>query len=442
MFTAVLIAQAVAQASAALPANANAAFDRAIRAHAAMRSGDVTVVSRTTSGQDRFQTTYDLQFILPDRAVMRVRVPRVGNQLASDRTYAAIGRQFVAFDRGANERLSRSFPTSGEVAARIADGLDDPNPAWLLLLEPRALEELIQPFRQISGWAVNRRQGRVVVSRAIGSGNQRASTTWEFDGATGRLLRFASGSSVGSTEWTYTYRAAPRAVDFRPPAGATVVRMFTERTEFAATPVPYTDASARAVGARAERTMQQLRHASVTVRTDGRASRIWFSAGRVREQREGLEWAWDRTVLSVRRGNEFFRGNAEGPEAVDAVGVLAGGMDPLARAFVLRRNPVTGWLTGALRVRLRGEMTIEGRTVQILVIDRPGTRLSLFVDKATGFPASIQSESLDGRGEVLSQTQTQFVFAGVGTAQEASLFRLEPRSGQRVQSLPPAVRIR
>ncbi|MFQ3668282.1 MAG: hypothetical protein SNJ74_02730 [Fimbriimonadaceae bacterium] len=440
MFASVLIAHAVAQAPAA--PTAAAAFDRAIRVHAAMRAGDVTVVSRTTSGTDRFQTTYDLQFVLPDRAVMRVRVPRVGNQLASDRTYAAIGRQFLAFDRVANERLSRSFPTSGEVAARIAGGLDDPNPAWLLLLEPRALEELIRPFRGLSGWAVNRRQGRVVVSRAIGSGNQRSTTTWEFDSATGRLLRFAGASSVGSTEWTYTYRAAPRTVDFRPPTGATAVRTFTERTEFAAAPVPYADSSARAVGVRAERTMQQLRHAAVSLRTDGRSSRIWLSAGRVREQREGLEWAWDGAVLTARRGSEFFRGSAEGPEAVDAVGILAGGMDPLARAFVLRRNPVTGWLTGAQSVRLRGEMEIDGRRVQILAIDRPWARLSLFVDRATGLPASIQSESLDGRGDVLSRTQTQFAFAAVGSAQEASLFRLEPRSGQRVQSLPPGLRIR
>lgn len=442
MLTAILLVQVVAQGPASAPANANAAFDRAIRAHAAMRSGDVTVVSRTSSGQDRFQATFDLRFILPDRAVVRVRVPRVGNQLASDRTYAAIGRQFLAFDRVANERLSRTFPSSGEVAARIADGLGDPNPAWLLLLEPRALEELIQPFRELPGWVVVRRQGRVVVSRAVGSGNQRATTTWEFDASSGRLVRFAGGGAVGSTEWTYMYRAAPRTVDFRPPAGATPVRNFTERTEFVPAPVPYADASARAVGVRAERTMQQLRHASVTIRNDGRPTRIWFSAGRVREQREGLDWAWDRSVLTVRRGNDFFRGSAEGPEAVDAVGALAGGMDPLARAFVLRRNPVTGWLTGAQSVRLRGEMEIDGRTVQILAVDRVGARLSLFVDKATGFPVSIQSESLDGRGEVLSRTQTQFAFAAVGSPQDVSLFRLEPRSGQRVQNLPPPVRFR
>ncbi len=400
-----------------LPPDVAKAFARLEKAHAAWTRGGAAISVSNATAQGTARASFRLDLDGTGGATLRVKNPGDKSLAATDQAFILRRNRVLGIDFVARESLLRPAPDRGTLGLRLAavlGGIDD-SVGFLTSTETR--EKYLGPIRSLSGWKVV--PGGLV--RRAGSSDTRL----DLD-AGGRLKGLHIAFPGSRLDWKIAYGpavalAVPR--DLRP------VEAFTARLR----PPRYADADAKRVVEAVLGAGGRLR--SAIVRIDGAAT-LWVDDSRVRYEADGAGYAYDGRTLTVVKDGTAYQGRASRGAVIDHAATILGSVDPLARS-VLVRTPVYGEIfTPESRVRLVGTMAFAGQPCDLLAIDSPRYRASMFVRKADHLPVSIETEALDAQGRALAKTTRTLAWSSVGAPLEKSLFALRLKPGQAVLPLP------
>ena len=396
-------------------------FDRLERAQTAWTRGEarLDVVDTGTTGSSKAR--FRLELDGAGGATLRVEVPAQGRSAATDQAYVLRGATLTGVDYFAGERLRRPAPDRGSVGLRLTAVLGGLNDAIGFLTSPEVRSRYLTPLRALDGW---RATPGGLVRRTVRAG--RASLTrLDLDGA-GRLKALHVELPGSRVDWKVAYGP------YRPvvlPAGLRLVEAFTARPR----PPRFADARARSA---TERTMAALgRLQDAVVRIDGAAT-LAFAGSRIRYVLNGTGYAYDGRLLTVLTPGAAYRGRCSRAAVIDEAATVLGTIDPLARSVLVRATPFGDLFPPEAKVRLVGTMAAAGQPCDVLEIDGPRFRASVFARKTDGLPLSVEAVALNDRGGEVATTRRTLEWSSVGVALPASLFSLPTRPGQTVLPLP------
>jgi hypothetical protein len=396
-------------------------FARIEHAHSAWTRGGATIsVSNVTpTGSSRAQFRLDLDGT--GGATLRIKTPPRGGYAATDQAYVIHGSTLVGVDFDAKESIVRNSPANVPLGLRLVallGGVDD-SVSFLMLPQMRA--RYLSPLKQLTGWQVT---PSGIVRRTTAAGKV-SLTRLDVDGA-GRLKGLHVVLPGSRLDWNIAY-GPPKMLML--PRGLHKVEAFTARLQ----PPQYGNAEAKRAVERMLRAGAHLR--SAIVRIDGAAT-LWIDGSRLRYENGSTGFAYDGTNLTVKSPTTAYRGRTSRGAVIDYAASLLGNVDPLVRSVLVRTPIYSELFTSRAKVRAVGEMSSAGQPCDVIAIDSPAYRASLFVRKRDGLPASIETESLDGRGNAISRSTRTLDWSSVGSPLSKALFALRLRPGQTVQPLP------
>ncbi|RYG20958.1 hypothetical protein EON82_19615 [bacterium] len=396
-------------------------FARIERAHAAWTRGGATVsVSNITpTGANRAQFRLDLDGA--GAASLRVKTPPRSGLAATDQAFVLRGSTLVGVDFVAREAIVRPSPANVPLGIRLVallGGIDD---SIGFLTMPQIRTQYLSPLKKLSGWQV------------IPSGLQRRTTAagkvsltkLDVDAA-GRLKGLHVVLPGSRLDWSIAYGPA-KVISV--PRGLKRVEAFTARLQ----PPKYANPEAKRAVERLTKAGSSLK--SAIVRIDGSAT-LWFDGPRVRYESGASGFAYDGKTLTVRTPVAAYRGRTSRALVIDHTAALLGTMDPLVRSVLVRSPLFSELFTARAKVRVVGTMMASGQPCDVVAVDSPAYRASLFVRKKDGLPASIETESLGARGNVFTRSTRTLQWSSVGVPLDRSLFALRLRQGQSLLPLP------
>ena len=394
-------------------------FGRIETAQNAWTRGGATVsVSNVSPGSTRrAQFRIDLDGM--GGATLRVRTPAFKKVAATDQAFILKGARIVGYDLVANEKIVRPAPDQGGIAIRFAavlGGLDD---AVGFLVDRGTRQRYLAPFRALKGWKATP-TGLLLRSKG-------GVTRLHVD-STGKLKALRIQLPDSRLDWSIAYGP------YRPPAlpkSPKPVTAFTERR----LPPRYAESKARAAGERMLRAGARL--TSGIVRLDDAAT-FWIGGSRLRYENGASGFAYDGRTLTVETSGATYRGVISRRRVIDVVATLLGDVDPFVRSVLVRASPFESILPPEAKVRIVGTMTATGGTCDVLAVEAPRFRASIFARKADGLPVSIESSALGVGGRAVSTTRRTFEWKGLGTPLNPALFALRLKPGARALPLPTA----
>lgn len=404
-----------------LPTTPNQIFDRLDRAHAAWTRGGATVevVNATPTGTSRTRFRLDLDG--KGGASLRLLTPERGKYAAMDQGYLLRGGAIFGVDYEAREAIRRPAPDQGPIAIRLAavlGGLDD-SVGFLTSREVR--DRYLLPLRTLRGWQATP-GGLLRTTVAAG----RTSRTRVSVDASGRMRNLHVELPGSRLDWTFAYGPShPMPV----PKGLRLVEAFTARPR----PPKYAGAEAKRVTEGLLAKASGL--TSMIVRLDGTAT-MWVSGSRIRYEAAGTGFAYDGRRLTIVTPGAAYQGRTSRRPVIDQVAALLGTVDPFARTILVRAPPFLNLFPAEARVRVVGTMAADGVSCDVLEVSTARLRTSIFARRTDHLPMSIETSTLDDRGEELSTTRRAFRWSSVGEPLAGSLFALRLRPGQRVLPLP------
>lgn len=392
-------------------------FARLERAHAAWTRGGASISVSNATPQGTARAAFRLDLDGAGGVTLRIKNPGTKSLAATDQAFILKRNRILGIDFVARESIVRPAPDRGPLALRLAavlGGIDD-SVGFLTAADTR--EKYLGSIKSLSGW-------KVVpggLTRRAGS----SLTRLDLDAA-GRLKGLHIAFPNSRLDWTIAYGpAVPLAI----PRGLRPVEAFTARPR----PPRYADADAKRVVEAVLRAGSRLQ--SAIVRIDGVAT-LWIDGSCVRYEGGAAGYAYDGRTLTLVKGAAVYQGRATRGAVIDHAANVLGSVDPLARS-VLVRTPLYGELfTPESSVRVVGTMAFAGQPCDLLAIDNPRYRASMFVRKSDHLPVSIETEALDARGNVLAKTTRTLAWSSVGSPLQKSLFALRIRPGQKVSPLP------
>lgn len=396
-------------------------FARLERAHAAWTRGGATIVASSVTPRGTTRAQFRLDLDGAGGTTLRIKTPPKGKLAATDQTYV-LRRDgvLVGVDWTAREFLTRPTPSQGPLALRLTAVLGELDDSIGFLTGPEVRGRYLVPFRSLGGW------------KTIPNGLERRTTgakaSWtrlRMDAA-GRLKTLHVEFPGSKLDWNIAYGPAKVTAI---PRGLRVVEAFTARPR----PPRYANARAQTVVERMLRASAGLK--SAIVRIDGAAT-LWVDGSRVRYEGGGLGFAYDGRILTLVTPGVAYQGRSSRGAVIDQVATLLGSVDPMVRSILVRTPPYGELFTPEARVRVVGTMASGRQACDVLAIDNPRYRASMFVRKVDGLPASIETEALDRKGAAVSRTMRALAWSSVGTALPKSLFALRLRPGQIVLPLP------
>lgn len=402
-------------------ANPAQVFARIERAHAAWTRGGATIaVSNVTpTGASRAQFRLDVDGA--GGATLRIKTPPKGGYAATDQAFVIRGSTLVGVDLDARETIARRSPTNVPLGLRLVALLGGVDDSVSFLMLPQVRSRYLEPLKRLGGWQVTK-SGLYRRTTAVG----KVSTTRLDVDATGRLKGLHVVLPGSRLDWSIVYGPAKMLTV---PRGLKKVEAFTARLQ----PPKYADAKARRVVERMLRAGGSLK--SAIIRLDGGAT-LWIDGSRVRYEVGGTGFAYDGRNLTVKSPSAAYRGRSSRGAVIDYTATLLGTVDPLVRSVLVRTPIYSELFTSHAKVRVVGTMSSGGQSCDVVAIDSPAYRASLFVRKRDGLPVSIETESLDGRGNAITRSNRMLEWSAVGTPLSKSLFALRLRPGQAVQALP------
>lgn len=396
-------------------------FDRIDRAQSAWTRGEASISTAETGPQGTTKAQFRLDLDGAGGATLHVVTPAQGRSAATDQLYVLRGAVATGYDLSAGERLSRPAPDRGSVGLRFTAVLGGLNDAVGFLTASEVRNRYLIPLRTLEGWKTT---PTGLVRRTTTSGKT-SLTRLDLD-ATGRLRALHVELPNSRVDWTITYGP------YRPfvaPRISRVVDAFTARPR----PPHYADARAQRAG---DRTLFALgRLQSGVVKIDGTTT-LAFDGRRVRFDASGIAYAYDGRVLTVVTPGAAYRGPCSRGAVIDEVASTAGAVDPLARSVLVRTAPFAELFPPEAKLRLVGTMAASGQPCDVLEIDGPRFRASIFARKSDGLPLSVESTALDNRGGEVATTRRNLQWSSVGRPVARATFSIAPRSGQKVLPLP------
>ncbi|GEM_PF-6387186 len=400
-------------------------FDRIERAHAAWKRGAATIAVANVTSQGTSRARFRLDLDGTGGVTLRLQVPPQGANDATDQTYRLKDGTLTAVDARNGETLSRPAPSAGPLGLRLINALGGVDESIAFLLTSAGRERYLKPMRALGGWKTIAHG----LERRTSTAGKSSLTRLDLDG-TGRLTGLHLAFPGSRLDWTIAYGPAQL---FAVARGLKRVENFTVRPR----PPHYADPKAKAVVEGMLRAGGGL--TSAIVRIDGAAT-LWVGGRRVRYEDGGTGFAYDGQSLTIVTPGAAYQGASKRSAVIDLVAQTLGKVDPLARSILVRTPPYLALFPSDARVRVVGTMASAGQPCDVVAVDAPRFRASLFVSKITHLPLSIETEALGATGSSLSRTTRTLSWSSVDSPLPNALFSLRLRVGQRVLPLPAVTR--
>ena len=171
----------------------------------------------------------------------------------------------------------------------------------------------------------------------------------------------------------------------------------------------------------------------IRIRGDGGYVVVDWDNGNVRQDGPGGSWSYRGGILSVMCGKGFFRGKANRADVLDYLVPLVGGADTFARQLLSRQRPFSDFFSADETVQLKGSMSMNGSTVDILHISGKVIRGDLMIRKADNLVLAAYASSLSPTGAEVYRAERTY---GYRQLPSESVFRLSPKPGSKVKPLP------
>ncbi|MBX3119366.1 MAG: hypothetical protein KF784_09885 [Fimbriimonadaceae bacterium] len=405
-------------------------FSKCLKAHTALKAADVTIRSNTAVGDPSKPGTFRLVFVKPSQVRLQIINPAVNEQAASNRTFAIVGNRVTAYDATVDEKLSLTLEGSGDIAEKLSAVIPSVNDSVMAVLDPKRLTEIMKPFRDLKDWTVSKEGADVVLVRRTGS---QSSARWQIDGKTFLLkkLTLVAGSTM---DWSYSYGPTPKSAAYTPPPSAVAVSEFKERIM----PPKYKDATAKRVGTAAIVALDRLKNAHFTLTTEDGTSKVWLSAGMIREELKGRSWAYDGATLTalVDTAKRHYASRKGRSSAVDSLADVKMEATPFVRTLLMRRNPLNSLLREGLTVEHNGTIVLAGVKCDLLESNGMGLRHLLTLRADNHLPIEIRTENrFPGTDEVIV-SELKFKYIGLGQPIPSSVFKLSTKKGYMSGAFP------
>lgn len=406
------------------PATPAKALDLCVATHRAMTSASVVVETENRiAGMATNSARFELAYQQPSRLKMRVKQPKLGGQPASDRTYTLTPGQFAGLDTINNEYVLRPMPKEGtlaELSGTVMGSLDD---AVQTILEPKVLEAFVGRVSPLKGWTMKRSGDLLKLEQRTGPN----AVQFDLDRSAFRMRRMRLETSQGHIEWRFAYGSRPATIAFKPPRGANEVVAF-----YVGGSATYADAKAKTLAQSAIKAYEGYRTGAFDVEVGGARTRVQFDRRKARQKGQGADWAFDGKVATLRdpATGRVYRGAATFSELLTALSASKQAVDPTLRLLMVGRNPVRELLGPGMKARRVGSIAQNGKMCEILELEGPGARISLWLDASTHLMVRIATENRDGKGNTVSESEKTFTYLAPSTvtAQSFSLGAGEPLS--------------
>lgn len=385
-----------------LTAQASAIFDQSAAAHAAMKSGAITVTMRQKVGKESAASHAVVSFILPDRVRVKVTNAASGSVAASERSYTVIKNKLYAIDYRTNEYLVGDVITAGTLANRLQSGIGQLDQAVSLLLDPGAMKQFLLRMKTVPGWTQSKNSAQtsnLVRIPSIGD------YTLKFATQSKRMMGARIVTDQSDIEWSYVYGTPPTAITFSPPRGAAKVSTFKERQ----TPPTFADATARALYQAGTAAYRRMKSLSYSVVDDSGKWTVRFNSTSVSQESAAGKFTWKSgTLTAVVKGT---RKTIKTPakDVGHHLSVWKVPVEPTLRTLLQGLNPVERIFTG-LKVKSSGSVSVGGVTYHVLEGTRPGYRLTVQQRGDNRFIAGTVSEQVDNQGRTLSRSERRFTY--------------------------------
>lgn len=382
-------------------------------------TASIAVSSRTPSGWSR--AAYTLSLDGKGGIQLRVKTPARGSNIATDQGFVIRGGGAMGIDYVAREVLLRRAPDQGSVPLRILAVMGQVDDSIGFLTDRETRTRYLQPLRSLTGW----QRTATGLYRRTSMPGKVSTARLDLD-ASGKLTRLHVEFPGSVLDWTVRYGAfTPLPV----PKGLRKVEAFTVHQA----PPKYADAHAKAVAEAMLKSSANLRNA--IVRIDNEAT-LWVGGSKIRYERAGAGFAFDGKLLTIKTPGAWYRGRASRGAVIDYVASLLGSVDPLARSILVRTPPYSEIFVPDAKVRVVGTMSAGGAACDVLSVDSPKVRASLFIRKADHLPASVESDTLDRRGNSIARSERSLTWSSVGSPVAAGVFALRVPAGTTVLPLP------
>ncbi|MEQ1823676.1 MAG: hypothetical protein ABL949_14300 [Fimbriimonadaceae bacterium] len=379
----------------ATQANAFAVFDSCAKTHASLKAASAVI---TVKG--KASSRYEVAFIQPDRARIRLSSVAAGGTAASERVFTLVGSKVYGLDLKTNEWLERSAGTTGNIAYRLSSvvgQLDDP--ANILLIPSRA-KDYLGLFKTMPGWVVSRNSSDITVSTSL---KNIGDYSFKFRADDKRLLS-ADIHTRGQTRtvWTYNYRTTPTSIAFTPPARARKVAMFQDR----AAPPAFESKAAQAIYQASVGAYRKLPNLNYTV-TDGITTfDVNFTRNSAIQKNRLYSFSYSNGSLAF--GSKSIKCNAADIELHLERAKI--GVEPVLKALINHKNPVERLLTQGMKVRVIGNLKI-GQVMNDLIEGKSKEyRVMLAIRRDTHLISSATSENYDGKGNRVARVERRFTY--------------------------------
>jgi hypothetical protein len=404
-------------------------INAAVSAHGELRTFRAHVVLSAVVNGDKKRTTYE---IASDgkNAVIRIQKPERGEEAASDRTFYFGSLKLTGYDAVANEQLSRALPKNKSLLDRYTFVLGAPDDMVKNILDPSAMQAFLLSMRKLTGWRLRTTPDGAVATRAAGG----STTDLRFYPKTGLVHRVDVTTGKNEIHWSFEYaRGGPTAL--RPPASARLVSAFT----VSLVPPKYTTPRARRIAEDVVAAYRGLKNGEIIVDGDDGHATIYLTGRKLREDQPHLTYAYDGSRLSILGGkaNAFYAGPSVRRAVPDYVAEIGGRVDPISRQILQRKVPFQEVFAPRVAVSYSGEMTMGGGSFDLLKLEFPRGRVSLFVRRSDHLLDGAVTESLDDQGHLLARSARRFHYAMIGRPQPDYRFIVTRRAGQAKLPLPP-----
>lgn len=383
----------------------DALADRCIEVHRKSTAGAFSV-SFSSTGTDQDRTgSYEVAYRRPDRLRYRAKMVPTPKSGSLDQSFILIGPNLYGVDHHSAQMLQRKVATKGSLPERFqsALALDEP---IRVAVDPTGLSLFLSPLRELRAWHIETKGDRYDAAAATPNGTFQVS----FSKSSGRLASVAIRSGSAGMRWSYTnWRSSPGT--FTPPTGLRKVSEFYE-----APALPKTaDARTRELVTAVMGAYARLRHVSYRVIDNSGSTQVWLSDGAARQVTEAGEWSWQGGTLRIAprgSGVQAVRGKLK--EVEDRTSKFGMPIEPMLHRFLQGRNPLATVWKQDLQARIVGNVNVGAMRGTIIELKSPGIRITAIVRGDNRLLHSITTDSLDGRGGVVTSSERRFEYRSVG----------------------------
>ena len=401
-------------------------FDDCVAAHHRLNAASVNVSATSTAFGKSYQNRYVVKYQRPGQLLLRVIALKTISQPASDRVYFVNGSKLLALEPSSGEYLSRTTSATGTLEARSKELLGSLDDSVRFEINPDGLAQFFKPFGKLGGWRREKTTHGTALTRSV---TGKSSVKFEF--TAGSLLKAVLISSPESLlSWKFEYGLRPHDLALVVPPGSRKVEYF-----LAAKPatVRFANKKASKLWEAAIRAYSTLGSASMTIDRDGHRTEILFGGHRAAQRQDGLAWAYDGRILSLKKGGHFYRGPVPAYEIPAKVGE---NVDAFLQAWTFHKNPARTLSSQQMKARIAGTVVVRGVPCDLVEFTRPNLNVSVLVRRTDHLFARISSKTMESSGKRLSILDREVNYRKINKPISSSEFILNPAPGQKVEALP------